>query len=204
MDKAEKRSIAKKKITATSKRLFYENGYSSITMDDIARDLKMSKKTIYKYYKSKYDLLLAIIEDFKLNLSSGVENIINDDSLVFNEKLEKMINFSAVFLSQVSPVFVNDIKTNLPKVWKSLSEYRNEAAFKRFRKLIDEGVSNNYIDKDKNVFVIIALYRCIIDYLIDPEFLGQFPQELRDNLPEKPSDMFDSATKIIIEGILAK
>ena len=55
------------RILETAKFLFLQNGYSAASMDALARKLGMSKKTIYKYFKSKYHLLEEII-DYQANL----------------------------------------------------------------------------------------------------------------------------------------
>jgi len=52
-----KKTSTEGKILEAAYRLFLEKGYRHTTMDDIAQDLGMSKKTLYKYYPGKLDLL---------------------------------------------------------------------------------------------------------------------------------------------------
>lgn len=57
--------------------LFAENGAKTLTMDDIAKEFAMSKKTLYQHYKNKEDLLTEVL-DYKLDLV--VETLLLNDS----------------------------------------------------------------------------------------------------------------------------
>ena len=49
------------RIVATAERIFLRSGFSRVLMDDLARELGMSKKTLYSHFASKEELLRAVL-----------------------------------------------------------------------------------------------------------------------------------------------
>jgi len=66
----------KKKIRDTASQLFLEHGFKSITMDDIANEIGMSKKTIYSEYNNKTSLVEACVMNKFCDLSDGIDLIV--------------------------------------------------------------------------------------------------------------------------------
>ena len=58
------------------------------------------------------------------------------------------------------------------------------------------------IKKNINRNLVVALYACAIETLLDPNFLNTLPSDMKKNLPKYHSDIFDQTLKIIYEGIL--
>lgn len=193
----------KQKILDTSKALFYESGYSAITMDDIARKLGMSKKTLYKYYSGgKYEIMCQIIRDLKDELAGGVNKIVNNESAPYPEKLRQMLNFVGFTLANISQALLEDLQKNLPALWEELNRHKRESAYLRFNKLIEEGRRKGFINQSVNHRLIVALYASAVQNLLDPAFLNQLPEEILQDLPKSPGVIFDNLVNIIYEGIL--
>ena len=62
----------KEKISNYSQDVFFKSGFYKITMDEIAKGLRISKKTIYKYFPSKKNLLEAIVNSFLLTTQNKI------------------------------------------------------------------------------------------------------------------------------------
>ena len=62
------------------------------TMDDVANDLHMSKKTIYKYYKDKDSMLIDAVNEFFDTVKKAEEKILVDKELDYYEKLRKVLS----------------------------------------------------------------------------------------------------------------
>jgi hypothetical protein len=58
------------------------------------------------------------------------------------------------------------------------------------------------IKKNINRNLVVALYACAIETLLDPNFLNTLPPDMKKKLPKYHSDIFDQTLKIIYEGIL--
>lgn len=200
----EKAEQTRNRILQGSRELFYAYGYRKISMDMLARKMGMSKKTFYRYFKSKYDIMSQIVMKFKNDLGKGVNEIVNDTELDFPAKLRKMLNFIAVNLSGISPLLMEDLQKSLPDLWEELNQLKRESAFERFDKLIDEGRRKSMINTRINRQIIVALYASAVQNLLDPNFIKQLPPKIVQDLPNSPSEIFDNMISIIYEGILTE
>ena len=189
-------------ILKAAKALFYKHGYSKVTVNDVAKCLSISKKTIYKYYPSKHHMLVLILENMKNAMADGVENTLSNNELAYPAKLKKILTIIALHLSEITPVFMEDVMVNFPRLWKELDRYKKEGAFLRFNKLLIEGIEKRHIKKDVNKALVVALYASAIDHLLNPKFLQQLPEELLQEMPESPAEIFDKTVNLIFESIL--
>jgi len=192
----------KKDILIEANKLFFEKGYRKVTVDAIASNLSISKKTIYKYYDSKQDLLEKTFEYWKIKLSSEINVILDRDDISFIDKLKEMMSHVGVAMGRLNSDLIIDIQENVPELWNRINNYKHEAAFLRFNRLIEEGIQKGQIKKSVNKNLVVALYACAIENLLDPNFLNSLPENMRKNLPEYHSEIFDNTLKIIYEGIL--
>jgi AcrR family transcriptional regulator len=174
-----------------------------VTVDEIALGLGISKKTIYKYYSGKQQILEMIFHDFKKKLAGDVNNVIDNKDLNYPDKLKQMMTRVALALAGISPDFFIDIQNNFPDLWSQINQYKQEAAFLRFNRLIEQGINAGYIKTDINKSMVVALYASAIDNLLDPHFLNQLPDEIREGMPQYPAKIFDHVLQIIYNGILS-
>ena len=189
-------------ILNKTRELFYEKGYSKVTVDEIALGLGISKKTIYKYYWGKEQLLQRIFKEFKDNLAAEVDAVLDNAELNYTSKLKQLMTRVAVALAGMSPIFFVELRVSFPELWDEMHRYKQEAAFLRFNRLIEEGMNTGYIKPGINKDMVVALYASAIDNLLDPRFLYQLPDEIKSGMPKYPSEIFDQVLQIICEGIL--
>ncbi len=192
----------KRDIINTSRRLFFSRGYKKVTVDEIAAAMSISKKTVYKYYNSKREILEKVFDDYKKNITDTINQILDRKQLPFSEKLKQVMSGIGLQLGGLHPILFRDIQENIPELWEKIDSYKKEAAFLRFNKLIEEGRKKGQVKTDINRAVAVALYASAIENLMDPAFMRTLPAELSDEIPPFPSDVFDQALKIIFEGIL--
>ena len=185
-------------------RLFFEKGYRKVTVDEIASGLSISKKTIYKYYESKQDLLEKTFDNWKGKLSSEIDKILDKKDITFIDKLKNIMSHIGVAMGRLNSDLIMDVQEYAPDLWIKINNYKHEAAFLRFNRLIDEGIEKGKIKKNINKSLVVALYACAIENLLDPNFLNSLPADMKENLPRYHSDIFDNALKIIYEGILTE
>lgn len=190
------------KILDTAYRLFLQKGYRHTTMDDIAQDLGMSKKTLYKYYPGKLELLSKSFEVLKIKMTSKVEAILENRYITFPLKLKSTLRVIASHLVPINPELFEDLRDHAPEIWEELTTYINESAYLRFAKLIEQGVSQGLVNPKINVNLIVMLYAATVQSLLDPKFYSQFPDSLQKGMKIPPSDIYDQAISIIYKGIL--
>jgi AcrR family transcriptional regulator len=197
-----KKTSTEAKILDSAYRLFLGKGYRHTTMDDIAQNLGMSKKTLYKYYPGKLELLSASFELLKTKMTAKVEAILDNRYISFPLKLKSTLTVIASHLAPINPELFEDLRNQAPEIWEELTTYINESAYLRFAKLIDQGVAQGLVNPRINVNLVVMLYAAAVQSLLDPKFYGQFPDSMQKGMKIPPSDIYDQAISIIYNGIL--
>jgi len=143
-----------KKITE----IFLKFGIKSVTMDDIARDLCISKKTLYQYFTDKKDVVVKSIE------YSIKEQLCKIKNLVF-EKRHNAIDILLIVSkelvdsqSKINPNINFDLQKYYPEAWQILVKYRQEHVFANIKQNIERGIEEGYYRNDFNIDVISYLY----------------------------------------------
>lgn len=191
-------------ILERSQKLFFKKGYRKVTVDEIATSLSMSKKTIYKYFESKREILEMTFEYYRENITRDINHILDKADLSFPEKLKKVLSSIGVHIGGMNSLLFKDIQEYVPDLWEKINRYKHEAAYLRFNKLIEEGKKKGHIKNEVNRAVVVALYASAIENLLDPAFIEELPPELKREIPQLPVEVFDNAIKIIYEGILTQ
>lgn len=145
------------KILKTSLELFFKYGIKRVTMDDIAKELGMSKKTIYQFYKEKDDLVNQLCEIEMLKQEKIFEEVtsqsmdpIHEIILISNNMREMMQN--------INPIFFMDLQKFHPNAFKQIQKFKENCAYKdiirNIRKGKEEGYYQSNIDEE-----FVAKYR---------------------------------------------
>ncbi|MFC3415295.1 TetR/AcrR family transcriptional regulator [Algoriphagus hitonicola] len=198
------KATVENKILDVAFRFFLKKGFRKTTMEEIAQDLGMSKKTLYKYYPGKFELLSASFEMLKTKLTAKTEAILDNRYISFPLKLKSTLSVVATYLAPISPELFEDLKILAPEVWEDLRSYINESAYLRFQKLIAEGVELGLVKANLNISLVVMLYAAAVQSLLDPNFRSQFPPGLQKGMDIPASDIYDQAISILYEGILTE
>lgn len=192
----------RKRILEQARTLFFGKGYRKVSVDEIASAISISKKTIYKHFSSKKEILEETFDLYKENITEDINRILENEDLSFPEKLKKVLSSIGVNLGGMNAILFRDIQEYVPDLWEKIRTYKYEAAYLRFNRLIEEGRKYGYIKKEVNRAVVVVLYASAIEYLLDPVFIKNLPEELNHEIPSLAIDVFDNAIKVIYEGIL--
>ncbi len=190
----------KKRIVRASEELFFVFGYSKTTSDEIAKKAGVSKRTLYKYFESKKQILNQVVDDKLLHLREELQDILKL-TVDFPEKMRRITTCVALTLSGLSRHFLDDLRTNIPPVWEKISGFRREMVQVYFPMLLDEGVREGHFKKSINKGVAVLLMLNAMEIIINPEINRNLPGELAQEIPARPEDLFDKVIEIIYEGI---
>lgn len=138
------------KILKTSLDLFFKYGIKRVTMDDIARELGMSKKTIYQFYKEKDDLVSQLckieldkqVKEFSTLQEEAIDPL--HEILLISEKIR-------VMLQPITPVFFLDLQKFYPKAYEQFRSFREFCTSTLIVKNIKVGVEMGLYRKDINI-----------------------------------------------------
>ncbi len=129
---------AQKKILKKSLELFFKYGIKRVTMDEIAKELGISKKTIYQFYKEKDDLVLQLVtvemskhEVMFQEIAHKAKDPIHEIMLISNTMSEMMQN--------VNPIFFLDLQKFYPEAFLQFQKFKEECALKDIIRNITAG-----------------------------------------------------------------
>ncbi|MEI6594827.1 MAG: TetR/AcrR family transcriptional regulator [Bacteroidota bacterium] len=155
------------KILREAETLFMKYGFKSITMDDVARELGISKKTLYLYFEDKNDLvdqtMLQHLEDQKVSCQN-IETLKLDP-------ISYMLNISdsvSTQLRQINPGVLYDLKKYFKSSWDKFVEFKTNFVYQNVLNNLETGQSKGYYQKDIDVKLIASLYVHLIDFLVSP------------------------------------
>lgn len=199
-----KNSDIETKILEVAYQYFIMQGYKNTTMDEIAHGLGMSKKTLYKYFPGKLELLGATFDILKTKLSIKVSALLDNKLISYTVKLKSLLSTVASDVSTINPKILDELRDHAPAIWADLLKYIRESGYLRFQKLIQEGIEKGYVQPTVNVSFIVFIYTSAIQNLIDHKFLSQFPEEMRASFNLSPAEIYDQAIQLIYTGILTE
>lgn len=138
----------KKKLTAAFFDIYKKYGFKSITIDDLANNLHISKKTIYKHFKNRDDIIKSTME-FYLEKSENLIVKNQKESDVFDRLIQLFLNLMN-FLKQFNDVFFLTLRKYHPNSYQVLIDFREGFYFKNLKKTIMGGMEDGYIRKEQD------------------------------------------------------
>lgn len=113
----------KEKILAEAERLFWKYGVRTITMDDIARRLAISKKTIYQHFADKEDIVYQVVE-WHMNHEQNDYCQLKEQGLNPIEELLQAANMMRQHADKVNPSLFLDVQRYFPKAWEVFLKHK--------------------------------------------------------------------------------
>jgi AcrR family transcriptional regulator len=147
---------AKNKILKGAEELIFKFGIKNITMDDIARHLSMSKKTIYKYYKEKDEIVHSLMQLSIENDKCRFKNIYEKSQNVVDEVFEIMKEMREVF-SKINPIVFHELNKYYPETWKEFQNFKSSFIQEMVEQSLIKGQKDGYIRKDINPKLLAKL-----------------------------------------------
>jgi AcrR family transcriptional regulator len=136
--------------------LFLQAGIKSVTMDDIAKHLGMSKKTIYQFFKDKNELVTALV---KKKLKEDEDQMIEFISRSTNV-IEEMINMtksSEEMFSRINPIVIHDMQKYHPDAWKVFQDFKSDVLVSTLEELLTKGIKQGYIRPEIDVKIVARM-----------------------------------------------
>ncbi len=143
--------------------LFYEFGIRNLNMDDISRKLKISKKTLYQYFKSKEDLIEKLfyydeikwcgkLSKFKWDDLNAIDILIQVSFLVEDE------------MSRLNPQLKFEMKKYYEPIFNKFLQKKHNHIFDQISKNIEKGINEGLYRADVNIDLTAGLYvRNLVD-----------------------------------------
>ncbi len=163
----------KEKIIQESTQLFFRYGLRSITMDDIARELSMSKKTLYLHFDNKNDLLMACMEEHDRKEKEILKTFQQEATNAIDEMI-KIAKYLEQMLKKVSPTLIYDVQKYHREGWERMNKMHNEDVYHEIKTNMERGVKEGLYRDDFNIDIVAKIYVSTTLICTNPDF---FPPE---------------------------
>ncbi len=172
----------KKEIIKETAKLYFKYGIRSVTMDDIAQELSMSKKTLYQYFTDKTSLVDSVVEYFgtKTDLSHCGEG----EGLNAIEKHHYMYKKISSLILNTNESFEYDMHKYYPVQFKKMIKYRRNTMFDKMKLDLKQGIDEGFFRSDINIEKVVILNMMRIESMKDNEILEKYNYKLIDVLDE--------------------
>ncbi|MFN4145757.1 MAG: TetR/AcrR family transcriptional regulator [Runella sp.] len=183
----------KERILEKAQELFFRYGVKSVTMDDIARELGISKKTIYQHFTDKDAMVYAGVLahfDHERCVSEKMQAQAPDpiaEVVMASEQLRQM-------LTGMNPTMIFDIKRYYPQAWVAFTEFKNGFILDNIRQNLKKGIEMGLYRGNLNVEVLAKLRNEEIELGFDAQIYP--PQKF--NLLEVQLAMLDHFLRGIV------
>lgn len=158
----------KKKILETARSQFIQFGFKSVTMDDIATSLSISKKTIYEHFANKTELVDACVEFVFHEMTLMVNGILEkEDNPIIGLFEVKKIALEHMANTSRSPQF--QLQKYYPEIYAKLKKSELKTMGKGFKKSLEQGIAMGLFRSSIDVNFITRLYFNGIRGLRNPE-----------------------------------
>jgi AcrR family transcriptional regulator len=144
------------RIILGGEELFFKAGIKSVTMDDIAKHLGMSKKTIYQFFKDKNELVMALVK-MKLQEDEDQMCAIMSKSGNVIEEMINMMKCSEEIFSRINPIVIHDLQKYHPEAWKQFQNFKSGVIVHTLEELLSKGIKQGYIRPDIDVKIIAMM-----------------------------------------------
>src|SRR4029077_12686772 len=132
-DKSRLRNLGsnRRRIVEAARAHFFSHGFRSVTMDDLADELGISKKTLYAHFPGKIDLIEAVLADKLASVEATLKEVTRGHPHDFPATLRELLAGTHRELDEIKPPFVRDMRRKAPDAFK-LVERRRAALIQRY------------------------------------------------------------------------
>jgi len=156
IQRGKKKMTHKEKILQGSKELFSRYGIKNMTMDEIARHLAISKKTIYQEFPDKDSLVHVLMQEDLKSHSLIFDEIFNKSENLVDEIFNIMKKMTEIF-SNCNPVMYYDLQKFYPQTWKLFTDFRVKVILSHVERSIERGKTDGLVRQDVNTKILAHL-----------------------------------------------
>lgn len=181
--------MKKKEIKKYLAMRFQEKGFSSIPLDELASELKISKKTIYREFSTKYDLFDTTIMDMLNEAYSNVISTLANES-PFIVKFYTIIDIVKKNLKSFDNISLAELKRTYPDIWIKVARFRKYNIIPMLLILINSGRKKGVLNDYPAELYLKLIYGAI--------------NEVTKRNAEHIENELDLLMKIVLNGALTK
>jgi len=188
-----KTAATRQKIVAGARRHFLAQGFRNVTMDDLAAELGMSKKTLYAHFASKTDLVRAVMIGKLDEAEAELEAITSRTDTGFAESLHDLLACVQRVGDEIKPPFVRDVRRDTPELFSIVEERRSMMIHTHFDRVLKAGRKAGMIRKDVPVRLIVEILVGATQAIVNPQKLME--------LGLTPKAAYSTVISVVLNGV---
>jgi len=157
------------RIITAVRQLIAERGFKGWTMDDLSSQAHISKRTLYRYYASKEELIAAVIDDFLAGMGSQADQLIASGASpqeIFRALLTRLLEQGKFITASRS---LEDLRLIYPHLWERIDTFRMEKMRTIITYILRTNCDSPAPDIDPRVFA--AVITASIQAVVNPTFI---------------------------------
>lgn len=175
---------------------FFANGFSRTTTEELSSELGISKKTLYREFGSKEDILRIVVRQKMAELERNLDPVFEESDRPFHERVETWLRVIANGLHFLSKAFITDLARFAPDVWQEIEEFRHKKVLLRMEAIVRRGQVEGMVRPDVDPKVLMTIIFVVANNLLVPGPLVQ--------LGIAPREMVGQLALLISQGILTE
>lgn len=159
------------RIIAGAKARFLADGFARVPVEDLCHQLRISKKTFYKHFRDKSDLVHAIVADNFREIVPRVVGVLTSGDppdVRLHGMMDTVLN---VVTKRISTVFVADMQALIPDLWNEIDDFRKAYVIPNMLRIFAEGQAAGVFRTDIDARVWSRILYLVITRVADPKIL---------------------------------
>lgn len=159
-------------IISACHQLFLRYGVKSVTMDDIARELGMSKKTLYVYFKDKKDLIMKVVSGY-LDYHRAQMDAIFAKKLNAIDELFEIYAKNKSELGEMKAMVLFELRKYYPEAWKKYENFKRSYIPSCVEENLNRGKKEGLYRNNLNSRIIAIAYTNLVNLIFESDQFGE-------------------------------
>jgi AcrR family transcriptional regulator len=167
------------RILTAARAHFFRHGFRNVTMDDLAAELGVSKKTLYAHFPSKDSLLAAVLRSKYESIRRTLQGVARQRSQGFPDALHALSNGVQEEMNELQPPFLRDM-SKAPEIFQPIEQRRERLIRQHFGRLFRQGQRDGHVRTDIPIKLMIETLLGAVRTIMNPQKLEQLGMPPRD------------------------
>jgi AcrR family transcriptional regulator len=174
---------------------FFAHGYSNLTMDALAGELGMSKKTLYLHFAGKDEIVGALIDHLAAEIRAEADALLQNRQLNLAEKLRAFVTAMVERMATLHPRTVRDLQRFAPKLYAKIEDVRSTTLPYVFGHFVQQGQDAGFVRTSLPAGFAIEYFLQAMQGLMQPATL--------ERLRLAPREVIPTAIDLFFGGLLS-
>jgi len=161
--------IIRARIIAAFTELSKFKGFYRVTMDELAAQTGLSKRTLYRYFRSKDQIVQAVLDNFIVTMNSEIDQLISSRRTPEEVFTYMLTNIPRIGQVIINPLVMSDLRQHYPHCWKKIDDYRLKRVQEIAIMLLDD--SNKEFTQEIDHRIVAEVIMASVQAVLNPDFI---------------------------------